>query len=717
MWNLFFNITLLSNGTTVEKWHPLADDSGYELHRRFYSGWYVFELQVDADEPDTAKLYLDLGNGFRDDHVVEISFHSPRLRKRFFLMPPRCRAIRLVPAQVNASYTMRHFKLRRVTRGFAFRRILRRMQRADVYMPAGAAPKELMSLYAQLFQPVARVDYSYYVKEIEPRQWCAGVKNVTTVISLYMSLHRADSARVERTVHSILQQTYPHWELWFTGAASIETSLRARCEEYTVNSRRIRFLSEEAGDDRQPLSSKTSVLGTGEYIVRIDVGDTLAPQALNELIHVAATHSDSRIIYSDEDRIDVEGARHSPHFKPDWNEYLLLSQNYISRLCAFRRELIESVAGERAAVGNGRAYDLLLRCVKACAGKGIHHVDKVLVHRHEYPVENENFVQGAESNDATADILALTDYLSDIPSAEVVPVDRANTYRVIWPVPEPSPQVTLIVPARNERDMTRRAINSILQKTDYPNYDILLIDNRSDDKNTLAYFASLASHPRVRVVNYPHEFNFAAINNFAVQQAEGDIVGLLNNDIEIRQGDWLREMVSHAAQSGVGCVGAKLVYPDGRIQHGGVILGIGKVAGHSHKYYREDHPGYFGRLLCVQNMTAVTAAAMLVRKSVYLEVGGMDAENLKVAYNDVDFCLKVIENGYRNVWTPHAVLIHHESVSRGLDDDDEKQTRFAEETAYMLQKWGARLRHDPCYNRNLSHRFEDFSLNTDPDPL
>ena len=282
-------------------------------------------------------------------------------------------------------------------------------------------------------------------------------------------------------------------------------------------------------------------------------------------------------------------------------------------------------------------------------------------------------------------------------------------YRLRFAVPEPQPLVSLIIPTRDRADLLRACVGSIRDRTTYANYEILVIDNGSSEPQTLAYLKELTQTPNIRVLAYDRPFNYSAINNFAVGAARGEIVGLVNNDIEVISPGWLTEMVSWAAQPDVGCVGAKLYYPDDTIQHAGVILGVGGVANHAHLHLPRTAAGYFGRAVVVGNWSAVTGACMLVRRSVYLEAGGLDAENLAVAFNDVDFCLRVRECGYVNVWTPYAELRHHESVSRGRDDTPEKRQRFVQEVGYMQNRWGATLERDPYYSVNFSRAMPAFS--------
>jgi GT2 family glycosyltransferase len=281
---------------------------------------------------------------------------------------------------------------------------------------------------------------------------------------------------------------------------------------------------------------------------------------------------------------------------------------------------------------------------------------------------------------------------------------------VRYALPDQPPLVTLIIPTRDQVDVLRKCIESLKTKTDYPNFEVLVLDNQSSDPATLKYLAALGKDSRFKVIRYDAPFNYSAINNYAVTLAKGEIIGLMNNDIEAIHSDWLHEMVSHVLRPEVGAVGAKLLYSDGTIQHAGVILGLGGLAGHAHKYFDGKSWGYYHRANLTQTLSAVTAACLLVRKSVYEQVGGLDEVNLTVAYNDVDFCLKVREAGYRNIYTPYATLYHHESISRGQENTPEKQARFMREFTFMQQKWGDLLKTDPYYNPNLTQTTEDFGL-------
>jgi GT2 family glycosyltransferase len=288
-------------------------------------------------------------------------------------------------------------------------------------------------------------------------------------------------------------------------------------------------------------------------------------------------------------------------------------------------------------------------------------------------------------------------------------LSTAYGFRAQYSLPKNPPLVSLIIPTRNGLKLIRQCINSIIEKTTYPNYEIIVVDNASDDPEVLSYFESIASEYKVRILRDDRPFNYSQLNNTAVEDAKGEIIGLINNDIEVITPEWLSEMVSHALRPEVGAVGAKLLYPDDTVQHAGVVLGIGGVAGHSHKHFPGESNGYFSRMGLISEYSAVTAACLVIKKSVYNQVGGFNERDLTVAFNDVDFCLRVRAAGYRNVWTPYAELYHYESVTRGYENTPEKQARFNAEVEYMKEKWGKLLEIDPAYSPNLTLDHQDFS--------
>jgi GT2 family glycosyltransferase len=364
-----------------------------------------------------------------------------------------------------------------------------------------------------------------------------------------------------------------------------------------------------------------------------------------------------------------------------------------------------------------------MRVIERTAPDRIRHIPKILYHWRSVPGSTAMLI-GEKPWAATAAEKVITEHFVRTGVSATISPTKGSYWRVHYPVPDPAPRVTLIIPTRNRLEVLRPCVESLLTKTTYPNFELLLVDNDSDDPATLDYLAQIsnlkseisnsAPPARVRVVRFPGEFNYSALNNFGVEHTDAPLVGLLNNDLEVIHGDWLHEMVSQALRPEIGCVGAKLYYPDDRIQHAGVILGIGGVAAHAWQTHPRGAAGQAHRNYLQQNLTAVTAACLVLRREIFLQVGGLNADQLKVAFNDVDFCLKVRAAGFRNLWTPYAELYHHESASRGKEDTLEKRDRFRNEVEYMRATWGDLLDRDPAYNPNLTLTINDFTLALPP---
>jgi GT2 family glycosyltransferase len=455
-------------------------------------------------------------------------------------------------------------------------------------------------------------------------------------------------------------------------------------------------------------------LATGDFVALLDHDDVLPERALYEVAALIQDHPDADLIYSDEDKIDDAGRRFEPHFKTDWNRELLLGQNMVSHLGVYRRSLVEDVGGLREGFEGSQDFDLALRVAERTDPSQIHHIPWVLYHwrqQAEAASFSESQLQRCadSARRAVEEHLARTGQAAQAESLEGLP----GWVRVRRPVPEPAPLVSIIVPTRDRAELLAACAEGVLEKTDYPNLELLIVDNGSVEPQTQALFERLAKDPRVRILPAPGEFNFSALNNTAARTARGEILVLLNNDISMRRADWLTEMVSQAVRPNVGAVGAKLLYPDGRVQHGGVALGAGgdpAVAAHFGVGLAGHDPGYFGHMILTRNVSAVTAACLALRKAVFEQVRGLDEHALKVAFNDVDLCLKVRALGYDIVWTPHAELIHHESATRGSDQVAEKQARFQNEIGVMRGRWGWELDHDPFYGPLFDRRFSDYRL-------
>jgi GT2 family glycosyltransferase len=420
------------------------------------------------------------------------------------------------------------------------------------------------------------------------------------------------------------------------------------------------------------------------------------------------------MIYSDEDKIDLKGKRYDAFFKPDWSPDTFLSNMYTCHFGVFKKSIIDNIGGFREGYEGGQDYDLVLRVIEKT--NSIHHIPKILYHWRAIPGSTASSIDGKKYASKSAK-KSLSDYLirNNIPGT-VLDGMWVGSYRVKRDIGG-NPLISIIIPTRDKADVLKTCIDSILSKTSYPSYEIIIVNNQSVEERTLDYFDELKREKNIRVLDYDKEFNFSSINNYAAQNAAGDIIVFLNNDTEVISPEWLTAMLEHAQRSEVGAVGCKLIYPNGMVQHAGLILGLygggdgNRVAGHGHCHLPASSHGYFGRINIVQDISAVTAACMMMRKEVLLEVGGFD-DQLSIAFNDVDLCLKIRQKGYLIIYTPYASLYHHESLSRGQDDTPEKYGRFVKEINYIRKKWGPLIDSgDPYYNPNLSLKHEDFRIN------
>lgn len=534
------------------------------------------------------------------------------------------------------------------------------------------------------------------------------------LISVVMPCYNPKPEWLKEAIESVRRQLYPHWELCIADDASTDPAIRPILEDYSRRDARIKVVFRTLNGYISAASNSALALATGEYVALLDHDDLLAEHALFWVAEAINRQPNAGLIYSDEDKVSESGQRSNPYFKCDWNYDLFLSHNMICHLGVYKAGLLRDIGGFREGFEGSQDYDLALRCIEQLDASQIIHIPRVLYHWRMHKNSTAQ-ISDAKPYAYVAAERALNEHLARKGvSAQVERHPEINgCYRVRYALPEPAPLVTLIIPTRNGLHLIRQCLSSILEKTDYPHYEILVVDNGSDDPQTLAYFDSVVSDPRLRILRDDRPFNFSTLNNRAVQAARGELVGLINNDIEVINPQWLTEMVSIALQPRVGCVGARLWYPNNTLQHGGVVLGLGGVAGHSHKHLPKKHPGYFGRAVLQQSFSAVTAACLVIRRSIFLEVGGME-ESLKIAFGDVDFCLRVREAGYRNVWTPFAELYHHESATRGFEDTPEKKARFAGETQYLQDRWGRLLLSDPAYSPNLTLDREDFSYSCPP---
>ena len=532
--------------------------------------------------------------------------------------------------------------------------------------------------------------------------------NCRPTISIIMPTYNSNLQWLNEAIESIRRQVYDNWELCIADDASPNDELRQCLTEWAECDPRIKLVFRSVNGHISDASNSAIEIATGEWLALFDHDDLLHPFAFYWAIKAINLYPSAQLIYSDEDKIDEQGNRHAPYFKPHWNYDLFLSQNCFSHLGLIKKDLAISIGGFRKGLEGSQDHDLILRAIEKINEEQIVHIPKVLYH---WRVHAESTAKSSNSKPyaALAGERAISEHLQRTGRLAKVTFEGYG-YRVRYQLPTKQPLVSLIIPTRNGLHLLRQCLESIIAKTTYKNYEFIIVDNGSDDPDTLQYLKKVNTWKNARVIRDDRPFNYSQLNNVAAKEARGEILGLINNDIEVIEPDWLGEMVSHAVRQEVGAVGAKLLFPNNTLQHGGVILGVGGVANHAHLHMPRHHHGYFARMSVIQQFSAVTAACLLVKKSVYEEAGGLDEVNLVVAFNDVDFCIRLKKLGYKNIWTPYAELYHHESATRGQDIAPEKRARFVREVNYMMDTWGEDFLDDPAYNPNLNLDFPDFSL-------
>lgn len=698
-------------------------------------GWYLFE--ADFEKVDgllvSPCLYPDYGMGVAESERVLLPEPDENGRVHTVILLKRCVIrLRFDPSSKAARFHLADVGLRRLGRVEALARMAigvagptRDCQRArEVLLPfvraafAGRLRQGGDAAYARYLQLIlpSSDDYTAWVRSYDTLD-SGDIKRLRgkvdelvrqPLVSILVPVYETDERWLRRCLDSVLAQVYPNWELCIADDASPSPRVRRVLEEYARRDTRIRVEFRERNGHISEASNSALAIAGGEFIALLDHDDELRPHALLEVVETIARYPDTGLVYSDEDKIDAEGRRFDPYFKPDFDADLLRSQNYICHFTTIRADLVREVGGFRKGFEGSQDHDLILRCTEKLLPEQVRHIPKVLYHWRAIPGSTA-LSRDAKDYASSAGARAVTEHLSRRYLGARAEELSHGHYRVHWPLPETPPKVSLIIPTRDKVELLRMCVESILAKTTYPWYEIIVVDNQSSEPEALDYLADLERRDNVKVLRFDAPFNYSTINNWAISRATGEVIGLVNNDIEVISSDWLEEMVSQALRPDVGAVGAMLYYPNDTIQHAGVVLGIHGVAAHAYAGMPRGYAGHGGRARVAQGLSAVTAACLVVRRRVFDEVGALDGE-LQVAFNDIDFCLRLRAAGYRNIWTPFAELYHHESASRGYEDTPEKIARFNREVAIMHSRWGDSLLADPCYNYNLTVTSAPFDL-------
>ena len=530
-------------------------------------------------------------------------------------------------------------------------------------------------------------------------------------ISIVVPLYKTPEKYLRQLVDTVKEQTYPNWELCLSDGSGENSPLTSFLKKLEAEDERIRVVYNEK---QLQISENTNAgieIATGDYIAFADHDDELTPHALFECVKALNKNRDIRLLYSDEDKMSMDGHKFfQPHFKPDYNPDLLCTVNYICHLFVVKREIIDKVGVFRSEFDGAQDYDFIFRCVEAVDPSEIYHITKILYH---WRCHEDSTAENPESKTYAfeAGKRAIEEhYRRTGINAEVLQGEFLGLYRTRF-IRDHDPLISIIIPNKDHIDDLKRCMDSIDQKSIYKNYEYIIVENNSTDEKTFQYYKELeAQNPKAHIVYWDREFNYSAINNYGVSFAKGEYILLLNNDTEIINEDCLEQLLGYCMRNDVGAVGARMYYEDDTIQHAGVVIGFGGIAGHCFVLQPRGTTGYCHRIICAQDYSAVTSACMLVKKSAFDEVGGL-TEELAVAFNDIDFCMKLRQAGYLIVYNPYAELYHYESKSRGLEDTPEKVARFNKEMQIFERRWPDIMRDgDPYYNPNLTLKSQDFSL-------
>ena len=526
------------------------------------------------------------------------------------------------------------------------------------------------------------------------------------LISIVMPVYNTPKQWLVKAIESVRRQIYPHWELCISDDASTLPDVRKILDEYAMLDSRIHVAYRETNGHICANSNTALTLATGEFIALLDADDELPEHALFWVAHEINQHPDVDLIYSDEDKMSEDGVRFDPYFKPDWNPALILSQNYFCHLGIYRHSLLKKIGGFREGFEGSQDHDIVLRCYEETTPNQIRHIPRILYHWRAIPGSTASASGLAAKPYAwVAGKKSIEEYLVHLGMPGIV--NRSpfgDHYQVSYLSGGNFPKVSIVIPSTCKLHLLKPCMESLLSRTTYPDFEILLVINEVcyHVPEQAEFLNNISVNPRVKILVYEDQpFNYSKVNNWAIVQTQSPILCLMNDDIEVITSDWLEKLVVRTRINNVGAVGPLLLYPNNRIQHAGVILGLGGVAGHQFTGLTKEHGGYFGRAGLEQDLSCVTAACMVLKKEVFDSIGGFN-EELAVAFNDVDLCIRIRKEGWRILWTPEVELYHHESASLGKHDSPERASLFQAEMALMRKLWGETLDNDPFYNPNLS---------------
>lgn len=577
-------------------------------------------------------------------------------------------------------------------------------------------PKEFWIRLHERFEP-EEVPYGPWYRAYIPTEETLETQrkqkfDYSPLISIAVPAYQTPVEFLRQMIESLIVQTYSNWELCIVNASPDNEEMQKVLAEYSAGDSRVRFCSLKENLGIAENTNRAFAMTKGEFVGLLDHDDLLAPNALYEIVKILQDHPQADALYTDEDKVTTELDEHfQPHLKPDFNLDLLRSNNYICHFFVVRKSIVEKAGGFRKEFDGAQDYDFIFRCTEN-AGEVLH-VPEILYHWRTHKASTADnpaskmyaFEAGKRAIEAHLERTGT--------KGEVSHTQDLGFYRVKYPV-QGKPLVSVIIPNKDEKETLQTCLEMLEKNTGYQNFEIIIVENNSTTDEIFRYYKELSRNRKIHLLRWGKEFNYSAINNFAVAHAKGEYLLFLNNDVKSINPDWLEEMLGVCQRPEVGGVGAKLIYPDNTIQHAGCVIGMGGIAGHMFVDMPADHTGYLHKASLLQDMSAVTAACLLMKKEVFEQAGGF-TEELAVAFNDVDLCLKVRKNGYLIVYDPYAKLYHMESKTRGAEDSKEKVRRFQTEIEYMRCHWIDILKNgDPCYNKNLSLTKWNYSLKPIP---
>lgn len=553
------------------------------------------------------------------------------------------------------------------------------------------------------YNPLDKEEYNKWIEESEEETEYKNLK-YKPLISVVIPVYNVSRKLLSECLDSILNQKYTKFEVCLADDCSTNKETIDTLKEYENKDKRIKVVYRKQNGHISNASNSALEIAKGEFVAMMDNDDVIPENALYEMVLALNNNKKIDFIYTDEDKLDLDGRRCDPNFKPDYSPDSLLSSNYFCHFTLLRTSILKEIGGWRTGYEGAQDYDLFLRFVEKTTPDKICHIPKLLYRWRKVEgstsmaIDNKGYAveRGKKS---VEEALKRRKIKGIVHVHEKVPY-----YWIEYEIPKKKPLVSIIIPTRDYADITEDCLKSIYEKTTYDNFEIILANNNSEKEETFKLFDKYKKeHSNFKVVDINTEFNYSNINNIAVNNSKGEYIILLNNDTTVITPNWIELMLGYAMQNHIGTVGAKLLYPDDTVQHAGVILGLGGVASHAFLSASKDDVGLYGRLSVPYNYAANTAACLMISKKKFKEVNGLN-EDLKVAYNDIDFNLKLLQKGYYNVLVPMVKLYHYESKSRGLDTTSEKYKRFLNESEYMFKTWGDILNNDPFYNKNLSKK-------------